>query len=125
VNNSVTVKIRKISDSGPIIDAVTAAAGNLIRVNGISFDISDPAPALKQARQQAMADANAKAAQLASLGGVKLGPPTYISESTSSYVPQPVYFGASNAAAAPAVSTPINPGQTQVSVNVQVVYGIQ
>jgi uncharacterized protein YggE len=123
VSNSITVKIRNISDSGPIIDSVTAAAGNLIRISGISFDTSDPAASLKQARQQAMADANSKASQLASLGGVKLGLPTYITETTGSYAPQPIYFNA--AAAAPAATTPINPGQTQVSVNVQVVYAIQ
>jgi uncharacterized protein YggE len=70
-----------------------------------------------------MADANSKASQLASLGGVKLGLPTYITETTGSYAPQPIYFNA--AAAAPAATTPINPGQTQVSVNVQVVYAIQ
>jgi uncharacterized protein YggE len=123
VSNTIRVKIRTISDSGSIIDAVTASAGNLIRISGISFDISDPAPSLVQARQQAMADASAKATQLASLGGVKLGLPAYITETTGSYAPSPIYF--SGAAAAPAPSTPINPGQTQVSVNVQVVYAIQ
>lgn len=123
VSNTVRVKIRNINDSGSIIDAVTAAAGNLIRVSGISFDVNDPAPFLIQARQQAMADANSKASQLASLGGVKLGLPAYITETTGSYAPSPIYF--SGAAAAPAASTPINPGQTQVSVTVQVVYAIQ
>jgi uncharacterized protein YggE len=70
-----------------------------------------------------MADANSKAGELAGLGGVKLGLPIYITENTGNYSPAPIYFNA--AAATPVATTPINPGQTQVSVTVQAVYAIQ
>jgi len=131
VSNLVTAKIRKLSDTGSIIDAVTSAGGNFIQISGISFTVDDPTPFLKQARQLAMADAAARAAQLASSAGVKLGQPTYISESTSNYVPIPVWYaqGAAVAsgttAAAPSIVTPISPAQTQITVSVQVVYSIQ
>jgi uncharacterized protein YggE len=124
VSNTIIAKIRKIEDTGSIIDGVTSAGGNLIRVSGISFSVDDPAPFLAQARQLAVADATAKASQLAAATGVKLGLPTFITENTSNYLPVPPYFAAA-AAGAPAPTTPISPGVTQISVNVQIVYAIQ
>lgn len=119
----ITAKIRKIANTGSIIDGVTNAGGNLIRINSISFSVDDPTPLLKQAREKAVADATAKASQLADLSGIKLGQPTFITESTGSYVPSPIYYAA--AASAPAApTTSINPGETQISVNVQIVYAI-
>lgn len=123
VSNTITVKIRKISDTSSIIDAVTAAGGDLIRVNSLSFSINDPTPYMKQARQLAMADAKDKAGQLATLGGVTLGLPAFITESSGYYAPSPMYYGAE--VAARDAATPINPGETQISVNVQVIYSIQ
>lgn len=123
VSNTITVKIRKIGDTGAIIDAVAAAGGNLIRVNSLSFTINDPTPFMKQARQLAMADAKDKAGQLATLGGVTLGLPAFITESSGYYAPSPMYYGAE--VAARDAATPINPGETQISVNVQVIYSIQ
>ncbi len=125
VTNTIIAKIRNIPDAGPIIDGVTAAGGNLIRINSISFSIDDPTPYLKQARALAVADASAKAGQLAQASGVKLGLPSFITESSGNYVPTPVYFSAAAGAPAASPSTPISPGQTQISVNVQIVYGIQ
>lgn len=123
VSNMVTAKIRKISDVGYIIDSVTNVGGNLIRINGINFTVDEPSPFLKQAREKAMTDANSKASQLGSLSGIKLGPPNYITESTSNYAPVSIYYSA--AASTPATTTSINPGETQISATVQVVYTIQ
>ncbi|HEX7475768.1 MAG TPA: SIMPL domain-containing protein, partial [Dehalococcoidales bacterium] len=67
VSNIASVTIRAIDKVGTIIDAVTAAAGDLIRVNGISFSVDKPAQFNDQARSLAMADAKAKAQQLATL----------------------------------------------------------
>jgi hypothetical protein len=124
VSNLVTAKVRKIADTGSIIDAASAAGGNSIRVNSVSFTVDNPVPFMSQARAKAMADAAAKASQLASLGGVKLGAPTYITESSTSYVPYPIVYSA-GAVPAQTPTTSISPGQTQISVTVQVVYGIQ
>jgi uncharacterized protein YggE len=125
VSNLVTAKVRKISDTGSVIDAASVAGGNFIRVNGVSFMVDNPVPYLSQARAKAMADASAKASQLASLSGVKLGAPTYISESSTSYVPYPMVYSAGAAVPAQTPTTSISPGQTQISVTVQVVYAIQ
>jgi len=123
VTNEVTAKIRQIGNAGLIIDAVAQAGGDLTRVDSISFSIDDPIALYDQAREKAMADASDKAASLASLGGVKLGKPVYISESTSSVQPpSPIY--AKDAASGGTV-TQISPGQLEITVNVQVTYAIR
>ena len=126
VNNTVVAKVRKVEDAGAIIDAVTRAGGDYIRINSISFTVDDPAEYLEEAREEAMADAAAKAKQLADAGGVKLGAPTFINES-GGYIPAPREYGVrAFAEAAPmAPSTPISPGETEIRLSVQVVYSIR
>lgn len=126
VSNTVTAKIRKVADAGKIIDAVAAAGGDLTRIRGVSFTVDDPTPFLNQAREKAMADAKAKAEQIARLAGVKLGNPVSISEG-GGFVPRPEVFMAEGRAlgAAPAPETPISPGETEIRLNVQVRYAIE
>lgn len=124
VTNMITVKIRKIADTSSIIDASVTAGGNFVRVNSVGFGVNDPTPYMKQARAAAMADAMNRATELASLGGVTLGKPVYITESSGYYPPAPMYYAA-GVSAAKEMATPINPGQTQISVSVTVIYGIQ
>ena len=124
VSNTVTVKIRSVDKTGSIIDAVAAAGGDNTRINGISFSVDQPAQYYTQARTLAMNDAKTKAQSLASLGGVSLGKAIYITESSSSPpIPYPVAAG--GIAAAPAPTTPISPGQTDITLDVQVLYAIQ
>jgi uncharacterized protein YggE len=124
VTNMVTAKIRDIEQAGPVIDAVAAAGGDYTRINNISFSVDDPTPYYQQARQKAMADAKAKAEQLADLAGVNLGKPTYISEGT--IYPPIVYrdVGMEAMAPVPAPTTPISPGEIELTLNVQVAYAI-
>ncbi len=118
----VTAKIRDIDKAGSIIDAVTEAGGDLTRIDSIGFSVDNPSAYYAEARDKAMADAGAKAKQLATLAGITLGKPTYISEST--YVPPPIIRSVAEAALAP-VATPISPGEMEISLSVQVVYAIQ
>ena len=64
----VTAKIREMDKVGSIIDAVAAAGGDYTRINNIAFSVDDPSPYYTEARQKAMADAKAKAEQLAESG---------------------------------------------------------
>lgn len=122
VTNTVTSKIRKVADTGAIIDAVSTAGGNNTRINNISFTVDDPTPYRTSARQLAMNDAKARAKQLADLAGVKLGTPNYINE-TSTFVPITPPPIALPSAPSPA-PTPISPGEIDITINVQVVYSI-
>lgn len=122
VTNIVTAKIRQIDKTGTIIDAVSAAGGDLTRIDNIAFSIDDPTAYSAQAREKAIADAKVKAEQIAKLAGVSLGAPTYITENV--YFPYPIYRGVAEAAA-PAPTTPISPGETEVTLSVQVAYSIK
>ena len=125
VTNTVTAKIRDIDEAGSVIDAVATAGGDFTRIDGISFTIDDPTQYYEEAREKAVIDAEAKAKQLAEVAGVKLGKPAYISE--SSYVPGPIYrqdMVMSEALGAPAVETPISPGEMEITLNVQLAYAI-
>jgi uncharacterized protein YggE len=123
VNNYVNVKLRDITKAGIIIDAVTAAGGDLTRVNSVQFALNDPTADNNQARDKAMADAKATASQLASDAGVKLGNPISISESEVSPI-GPVVYAAAGAVSSNS-STPINAGELEITVDVQVTYAIQ
>ena len=124
VSNMVNAKIRDVAKVGTIIDAVVMAGGDLTRINNISFTVDEPSRYYGEAREKAMADARAKAEQLAGLANVKLGKPTYISEGVQ--VPSPIYpryeYGAVPAPAP--VVTPVSPGETEVILTVQVAYAV-
>lgn len=122
VNNNITVMIRKLDTSGPIIDAVAASAGDAIRINGLTFGIGDPAKSQGRARELAVTDARTQAEQLARAAGVKLGPLRTIRTSAEPNVgPQPQF---DTAAKSIAPSVPIEAGSFAVSASVQLVYDI-
>ena len=125
VTNTVTAKIRDVDKTGTIIDDVVKAGGDLTRIDSISFSVDDPSVYYEEAREKAMADAKARAENLAKLGGVSLGKPTYISESTVTPYPisKDVMVEAGMAVPAPA-PTPISPGEQEVTINVQIAYDI-
>ncbi len=124
VTNTITAKIRDIEKAGTIIDAVILAGGDLTRINSIYFSVDDPTTYKKEARDEAMADAKNKAEQLASLAGVKLGKPTYISESF--YLPSSYRYDVPmmEAGRSSAPATVISPGEMDITLSVQVTYAI-
>lgn len=122
VTNMVTAKIREMSKVGTIIDAVAEAGGDLTRINGISFTVDNPTTCYTQARAKAMTDAEAKAEQMADLAGIKLDKPFYISES-GGYIPVP--YDVRSYDAAVSATTPISAGELEITLSVQVAYGIK
>lgn len=129
VTNRVSAKIRDIDKVGTIIDTAAKAGGDLVRIQGISFSVEDPSAYYEELRGKAMADAEAKAEQLAELAGVTLGKPTYVSEGIQ--VPRSTWmeFDVGGMAPAPVPApapppTPISLGETEISLTVQVAYAI-
>lgn len=122
VSNMVSVKIRNVDATGRIIDAAAQAGGDLIRIQGVSFTVDDPSQYHTEARAEAVADARAKAQQLADLAGVQLGRPFYISES-GGFVPIYREYAMADGGAVP--TTPISPGETEVTLTVQMAFAIQ
>jgi uncharacterized protein YggE len=128
VTNTVEAKVRKLDTFNKAIDDAIAAGGNDVRLQGIRFGIDDNSKIQQQAREKAMADAKAKAEQLAKLAGVDLGKPMTISETqTSGPDPRFAFSDASAKSAQPvgAPSTPIQAGTTTVVVDVAVRWSLK
>jgi uncharacterized protein len=100
-----------------------------VNVDGTSFDLKDKNAALAWAREKALEDARAKAEQLAKAGGSKLGKILTITDNTYYNMPGPIYYakaeGMGGVAMDSAASTSLSPGETEVVVNVNVVYKIK
>ena len=119
-SQSLTIKVRQIERSGPVIDAAVGAGAN--QVNGIAFSVADPTNAAGQARTAAVADARTRAASLASAAGVTLGTAVSITElSASAPVPIPYAY---DKALGVSPETPVQPGTTDIEVDVQVTFAI-
>lgn len=123
VSNTVMAKVRGIDRLGPVIDAAAEAGGDATRVNSIRFEVEDRAELVRQARERAMADARAKAGQLAGLAGVELGVPMSIAEFAGGRGPAPVAFESMALRAAKA-DTPIEAGATTVEVRLVIRWAI-
>jgi uncharacterized protein len=125
VSNTVSVKIRAVDKTGPIIDAVAVAGGDNTRINGVSFSVEKPEQYNSQVRELAVKDAKSKADEMAKLAGVTLGKATYISEgSVSSPIPYAVPTAKLDASGGGS-TTSISPGQTDITLDVQINYAIQ
>ncbi len=122
-SNMVNVTVRDIEAVGDVIDTVVEAGAN--QVNGISFRVEDPTEAQMLARTAAVDDARAKADQLAADAGVEIIGIVSISESGGQQ-PQPIYMERAEMAFAAdtAASTPVLPGEVELSVNVVIQYEI-
>jgi uncharacterized protein YggE len=124
--NRVTVNIRDISKVSAIIDSAVKAGGNAVRVQGINFAIDNPEAALAQAREKAYVNARAKAEQYAKLAGVTLGRAMHISEGAGA-PPMPVPYAEMSmmrGAVAASAPTPIQVGEQEVTVTVNVIFGV-
>lgn len=124
VSNDVLVKVREVERAAALIDAVVIAGGDFIRIDNINFTVDDPTLLKMEARAEAMDDAAAKAGELAELAGVRLGEATFISESSGGRPPAPV-MAEMAFISADSVATSISPGEVEIQVTVQVVYGIR
>ena len=124
VTHMLQVKVRDIDRTGEVVDGGVEAAGDVVQVNSISLTVDDTSAMGNQARELAMADAKAKAQELARLADVELGKPISINE--SSYTPSPSvpYPAAMGYESASMDRTTISTGEMEVVVSVQITYGI-
>jgi uncharacterized protein YggE len=117
VSNTLLVTVRDVSKAGDVLDTLVKAGAN--QVYGVSFTVSDEVKWQSQAREKAMADARARAEELARLSGVEVGQVQAVSE---------VIGGASYPVAAErglGGGGGIVPGEQELSMQVQVTYTIR
>ncbi|HVW75577.1 MAG TPA: SIMPL domain-containing protein [Rhizomicrobium sp.] len=117
VDNEVNVRLDDVTRTGAVLDTLVGAGAN--QMNGIGFDIANPAPVLEKARIQAVADARARAQTYAQAVGVTLGPIISITEGNSEAPPRPMFR-----VMAMAAPTPVAPGEQSVTADVTVVWEI-
>ena len=122
VSNDVRVKIRDLDRAGEIIDSASTRGGDEVVVQGLGFSLEDNDLLVVAAREAAWKDARGKAEQLARLAGATLGTPTTISESFSA--PPPIQRLAFAESAAGGFTTPIQAGELDVTVTIQVTFGL-
>ena len=124
VDNTILVTVRDVAKLGEILQAAVDAGSNSIQ--GITFTVADSSAAETEARDKAVADAHARAEQLAAASGTQLGAVTSIN--TSVYTPQPMPYyaaamglGGGGGEGAP----PISSGSYEVQVQVTIAYEIK
>jgi uncharacterized protein len=121
VSNQVTVRIRFLERLGEILDKVVTLGVN--SDGGISFTNAEPGQIIAAARAAAVKDAAARALTLADAAGVTLGPILEISESAGRT--RPVDFMAGKRAMAAESAVPIQAGENEYRVGVDVTFEIQ
>jgi uncharacterized protein YggE len=119
-SNSVEATLRDLDRAGQVIGAAAAAGAN--EIGGLELGIDDPIPFERQARDKAVANARARAEQLAKLAGVKLGPVVAIEESQSGgYAPA----FAMRAVSAKEMDVPVARGEMKIEREVHVRFAIE
>ncbi|MGA4989114.1 SIMPL domain-containing protein [Nonomuraea bangladeshensis] len=114
----VEVVVRDLARADRVIDTV-AGVGEEARLNGMAFEVSDPAAALAEARTRAFRDAAAKAARYAELAGRPLGRVVSVAEDVRGGGPQPLTFAAAGVAED---RSSLAPGRQSLAVTVRVGY---
>jgi uncharacterized protein YggE len=125
VDNTVNVTIRDLTKMGELLDAAITAGANTIY--SISFDLADKSADMAKARDLAVKNAQAQAAELAAAAGVELGEIQSISYYDSGAYPYTDYgygYGGGGGEGA-AMAVPINPGTLNLTASVNISYFIK
>ena len=120
-SQSFEVIVRNAANAGVIVDAVVAAGGDALVVDGVTPYVYDDTEATQTARTAAVKKAKTKAASYAKLLGVKLGSVIFLEESTSgSSYP----YMMAMAKSADSSATVVDLGQQDVTVSVSTKWSI-
>lgn len=119
-SNRVSVTLRKVPDTGRVLDALVAAGAN--DISGPNFSIDDDTAPRAQARKAAMDKARREAedyARWAGYSGVRL---LQVSELVNPGRPMPYMDRAEIIVTGAKIATPVEPGLVGTSVTVNVTY---
>lgn len=120
-SNTVSVKVRDLPKLGKVLDALAAQGAN--QINGPSFEIDQPEPVRDEARLAALKKAQARAETYAKALDLRVRRIVSISEGGSGgpRPPMPMMMRA-QAADGFAKETSVSPGETSLSVSLDVVF---
>ncbi len=121
VSTSLAVTVRNTENVGELIASAVSAGANL--VNYMQFDIADRATLESQARTAAVADARARADELAAQLNVTVVEVIRVVEGDQSSIP--LYDRGGGGGMGASSSVPISEGQLSVSMAVTITYLVQ
>ncbi|MFI5274256.1 MAG: SIMPL domain-containing protein [Ktedonobacterales bacterium] len=122
-SNMVNATITELDRAGALLDALVEAGGDEVVIQGVRVAARDTTGAERQARGAALADARAQAEQIARDLGLTLGPVLSVAQSgmSSGGGPRPMHMARM---ASYAAATPVEAGEIEVSVQMDVTWGI-
>ncbi|WP_312346373.1 SIMPL domain-containing protein [Stenotrophomonas acidaminiphila] len=119
-SNTVSLKVRDITRLGKVLDSLAAQGAN--QINGPSFEIDQPEPVYDEARLAALKKAQARAEVYAKSLGLRVRRIVSISEGSSGGFRPPMPMMAMARAGKAEMDTAVAPGETTLSVNLDVVF---
>lgn len=122
LTNSLIVSVRDLARLGDVIDGTLGAGAT--SMDGLTFRIEDPAPAEREARLAAMAQARARAEVLAEAAGLRIVGVGDIVEGAAVPPPGPRMKAARMMLAEAAPSTPVEGGSLEIAVTVTVAFRV-
>lgn len=119
-SNRVSVKLRKVADTGRALDALVAAGAT--DIGGPEFSVDDDAAYRAEARRNALTRAQAQASEYARLSGYSGVRLLEINESISGHQPPMPLMRTFKDEVQSAAATPVQPGLVGTVVNLTVKY---
>ena len=120
-SNSVTIRFRDIRSSGKILDALVGQGAN--QISGPNLVVDKPEVALDEARAKAVAIGQARAELYARSMGLRVVRIVSVNESGGYYAPPPP--APVMMARAERDSTPVQPGEQKLQVNLAMTFELQ
>ncbi len=117
-SNMLTVRVRALASLGTVLDSAITDGANTL--NGVTFGLAEPRPAVDAARKEAVADAVARATLLVEAAGAKLGKVVSIAESGGFAQPMPMFRMEASADSA----VPVAGGEVGLTASVTMVFEI-
>jgi len=122
-SNSVSIRFRDIRNSGKILDALVAQGAN--QINGPSLIVDKPEAALDEARTKAVAIGRARADLYARSLGMRIVRVVAVNESSGYYAPPPPAPPVAMMARGERDSSPVQPGEQKIQVNLAMTFELQ
>ena len=120
-SQSFVVTIKNAENAGAVVDAVVAAGGNELQIQGVTPFILDSSKATESARANAVKNAKAKATSYAKLLDTKLGRVNYLIENSSPVSYPPVL---AMGKAADSEATVVDLGEQDVTVSITIQWSL-
>ncbi len=114
------VIVRNVDDVSGLLGVLSDAAGDALQIRSLLLGMRDAGPLFREARRQAVRDAQEKARDLAEAAELQLGSIQSLEDNERPGSP----FPARSMHALAASAMPIEPGQTSVRASVTITYAI-